>query len=433
MRFLLDFLYLLATPIVILCVLVPSRFFTRKRYRAGLRAKIVGTDLPPSARPSLWVHAVSVGEVRTALPLVEALAAAFPDLDLVLSTSTDTGHEVAEKGLAALGLSVRLTYFPFDFSWSVRRSLRRLKPRAVVLIELELWPNFLLAARARGVPVFVANGRITERSSRRYRRTAAAGRLLFSLPSAYAAQNDVYAERFRSLGVDSERIAVLGNLKYDASPSALASGSETGDRLGWTSDSDLVLMGGCTHAGEEAILLETYEAARESMGALRLVLAPRHIERSREVMEIARRSRAGEPALWSQIAGGAAPAAKFRVLVVDVIGELDRFYAMADIVFVGGTLVPHGGHNILEPCRLARATLHGPSMHNFEELDSHFQDREAAIRVDGADALRGAVQRLLEDRAEREALGRRALAASRELQGAVRRHVEWLSGLLTAR
>ncbi|MBI4584228.1 MAG: 3-deoxy-D-manno-octulosonic acid transferase [Planctomycetes bacterium] len=432
MRFLLDLIYLLAAPFILAALFLKSRLFTGKRYFAGLKRRLaVPAPRRVSERPCLWVHAVSVGEVRTALPLLAALAEAFPEWDLALSTSTETGFEAAAKSALPAAPALQLFYMPLDLSWLVRRALRAVRSKAVVLVELELWPNFLLAARDLGIPVFVANGRLTERSARRYRSAGFLGRLLFSLPAGYAAQNQAYAGRFASLGVPADRLRILGNLKYDVRSKTFLP-RETLGRLGWGGgEAGPILMGGCTHPGEEAALIELIRDLEPRLPGLKGILAPRHIERAGEVLEACQRSGLGLARRWSELAGapppassGAVPAPRF--LVVDQIGELDRFYQIAGIAFVGGSLIPYGGHNLLEPARFGKPVLFGPFIFNFADLAQHFLERRAAVQVEGKERLRQEVEHLLSSPAEREDLGRRAAQAAGELQGAVERHVEWL-------
>lgn len=427
MRFVLDLIYLAISPFILLYLLVPSRFFTRRRYRAGLWQKFGGVASSDADGPRLLVHAVSVGEARTALPLIKEICRRYPEWQVILSTSTDTGFDAARKGLSETP-GVRIIYYPFDFSWAVRRTLAALRPSVVVLVELELWPNFLLECKRRNTQVLVANGRLTERSASRYRRLGAVGRFLFSLPDAFAVQNSSYSDRFRSLQVPSERITVVGNLKYDAASGEEPSATSTRDRLGWNSSA--VIMGGCTHPGEESVLLGAVAAldGREA----NIVLAPRHIERAGAVVQEAERWGLGSVGLWSDVAQRSGDESAVSVLVVDVIGELDRFYRLADVVFVGGTLIPHGGHNMLEPARLGAAVVFGQSCHNFEEIASHLLDRQAALQVEDGPALGQAISELLGDRSGRRELGKRALAASAELGGALDRHMVWLQDVLVS-
>jgi 3-deoxy-D-manno-octulosonic-acid transferase len=439
MRFVLDALYLLASPFVVLALLWPSRFFTRRRYLAGAAEKLGRVAPRAGSAPCLWVHAVSVGEVRTALPLLRALIEALPGWDFALSTSTDTGRALASMELARLERSPVAFYAPIDLSFSVARAFDAIRPAGVVLVELELWPNFLLEARRRGVPVLVVNGRLTERSARRYRRAGPLGRYLFSLPAAFAAQNASYQARFASLGVEPGRLAVLGNLKFDAAAPAATAASPLAS-LGWVECGAAgpgrpLVMAACTHPGEEAAALEAAKDLIVRHPRLGLILAPRHVERAREVHDLAAGSGLGPAALWSRIEGGAGPgggAAPLRILVVDRIGVLDGFYRVADAVFVGGSLVPRGGHNLFEAARHGKAVLFGPSIFNFEDIAAPLLSHAAALQVSDARALGERLGELLDDPSRLQQLGERARQTCRELQGAVARHVEWIRGCLGA-
>ncbi len=430
LRIILDVIYHLVTPIVLLRLLIPSRFFTRRRYRAGMLERLGGVPTRRGDRPCLWIHAVSVGELRAAIPLIERLPETLPGWDFWVSTSTDTAREVADQTLPA---HVPRSYYPLDYGWAVRRTLRRIRPTAVLLIELELWPNFLLAAEEAHIPVFVANGRISDRSFPHYRRLRPISRWLFDRVNAFAAQTEEYAWRFESLGVARDRIEVLGNLKYDGAPARDESAS-TLERLGWAAgDPPLILAGGCTHPGEEDVLLEIWSDLRRTRSDLKLILAPRHIERAGEVEALAA-ARSGGPVLrWSRLRDGAGPpdpGAQHRgspVVVVDVVGDLDRFYRLADLVFVGGSLTPRGGHNLLEPARLGKPILFGPSVANFEEIARHLLAERAALQIPDRGALRKEAERLLGDSSARRLLGDRAREAAGKLGGATARHLDWIA------
>jgi 3-deoxy-D-manno-octulosonic-acid transferase len=446
----LDLVYHLATPFVLLRLLGPSRFFSRRRYRAGFRERLGGPPRRAGSGPCLWIHAVSVGELRAALPLVDGLRRSFPAWELVVSTSTDTAQDLAARSLPP---GVASFYYPLDYGWAVRRTLSRVRPSVVVLLELELWPNFLLAAEEASIPVLVANGRISERSFSNYFRLRFLARPLFARVAAFAVQSEEYAARFQALGVSRERIEVLGNLKHDAPP-AEDPGESTARLLGWAGDPSPVLLGGCTHAGEEEALLEVWSRLRAELPALKLVLAPRHIERAGEV-EALLTSRGTPVVRWSRsrevgAASALPPPAAGRkgevaqespspqgspsaVALVVVMGELDRFYRLADVVFVGGSLVAKGGHNLLEPSRLGKAVLFGPSVENFQEIAGHLLERRAALQVEDREGLQAEVGRLLADPRARSELGERARAAAGELGGATARHLDWLRRKLAGR
>lgn len=423
---LLDLAYLLVTPFLFMALLVASRGFTRPKLRRGLLSKL-GVGLKPrvSAEPLLWLHAVSVGEVLTALPLIAAIETRWPRLQVLVSVSTYTGYEVASRRLGA----ARVMYAPLDFSLVVNRFYRRLRPIALLLIELELWPNLLLCARRRGIPVLVANGRLSARSAGRYAGLGRLTRALFRLPTAIGAQNEEYAERFRSVGVEPEKLSILGNLKHDRQPSpGVNQAPAVRARLGWIPEKTLVLVGGSTHPGEEKALLAFHARMRADEPRLRLVIVPRHVERLSET-ELAAWGSSVPLERWSVLrdaAGGQDPG----VLVVDTLGELELFYALADLVFVGGSLIPHGGHNLLEPARLGKPIILGPSIENFRDERDRLLIANAAVQVADEAGFEAALVRLLGSADERARLGAAALEVTRRLGGAVHQHLQWLEAIL---
>jgi 3-deoxy-D-manno-octulosonic-acid transferase len=423
----LDLCYLAAAPFLLACILVASRGFTRPKYRRGLLSKLWSTPRREGSGKSFWVHAVSVGEVLTAVPLLKRLREEYGDWDVRVSVSTFTGLEVAQKQLGNLPLF----YFPFDLSPVVRRFFRRHRPTAIILMELELWPNFLLEAARRGVPVLVANGRITERSALRYSRGGWLTRRFFNWVDSFGAQNEDYRQRFLRVGVDPERVEILGNLKHDRGPAPIAAkGGETRDLLGWKAGEKMVLVAGSTHPGEEALVLSTYRQLLPGWGQLRLVLVPRHVERLVE----GELDRWGEKkdflVRWSALRGASPEAAAAtlgdRVLVVDTLGELELFYSLADIVFVGGSLVHHGGHNVFEASRLGKPVLFGPHIANFKEEADLLLGEKAAICVRDGEELARVVDRLLSQAGEREELGRKAREVTGRLRGATDAHIAWI-------
>ncbi|MBN1421837.1 MAG: 3-deoxy-D-manno-octulosonic acid transferase [Planctomycetes bacterium] len=364
---------------------------------------------PRLVPPGIWIHAVSVGEVGAAEPLVRAIERAIPGLPIAISTTTETGRAVAAKRLAPRPVF----HWPLDFGFAVRRALRRTRPRALVLIELELWPNMLLAARAARVPVIIANGRITERSVPGLSRVARAVPALVDAVAACAARDADSADRFARIGISPDRIRVLGNLKFDA-PTPASGSAPVRERLGWPADA-IVWVAGSTHPGEEEAILDAFVRLRADAPRLRLVIAPRHVERAAGLAD-AIAGRGLSAASWTR--GGAGE----MVGLVDTVGELDSLYGAADVVFVGGSLIPRGGHNLLEPARWGKPVVFGPSFENFVEIAEILLAADAALRLDGPAALEAAVRGLVADPGARERLGRRALEAIGRHQGAADRH-----------
>ncbi|MCY2958527.1 MAG: 3-deoxy-D-manno-octulosonic acid transferase [Planctomycetota bacterium] len=414
--FLAAALYALYDLAWVLAIVLPSpwwlvRAATSSRFRATAGARL-GGGLPRARRPGergrILVHGVSVGEVKAAQALVRELRAARPDLDVVVSTVTTTGFDVARK----LYPDATVVRFPFDLSFVVRRFLRRVGPDCVVLVELEVWPSFLREANRAGIPIAVVNGRITERSYRRY---LGFKNLLpqFARISLYCAQDAEYAQRFVGLGAEPARVLITGNVKADALRTGARDPSEEILRRVAARAEQIVLVAGSTHAPEEAALVRAW---RESFPAARLVLVPRHPERSgglaRELGHIG-----PEPQFLTRLRAGESvdPA---RPLVVDTIGELEQIYAASDLVFVGGSLIPHGGQNMLEPAAQGRAVVYGPHVGNFLQEAGLLERAGAAVRLAGEADLGPELRALIDDPGRRRSMGAAGRAVVEAQKGA---------------
>jgi 3-deoxy-D-manno-octulosonic-acid transferase len=375
-----------------------------------------------SARGSLLVHGVSVGEVKGAAPLVRALRERYPELEIVISSTTATGLELARK----LYPSSAVVRFPLDVSACVARFLSRVSPRAVVLVELEVWPNFLRQCNRRGIPIAVVNGRITEESFRRYRRFRHA-LPQFDRISLFCVQMEEYAERFRALGGAPARVLVTGNMKADGlavrGGAGLARDRAALAALAALAPGQLLVVAGSTHRSEErAVAQATLQALPQS----RLVLVPRHPSRAGEVLQDLR-SLGLEPELATQLRGRDARADPARPLVVDTIGELELWYALADLVFVGGSLIEHGGQNVLEPAALGRAVIHGPHVENFQQEAALLERARASRTVGDARELADVLRELSADPALRAQMGERGARAVAAQRGATRLTLEAFS------
>lgn len=377
-------------------------------------------ELEPShpERPRVLVHGVSVGEIKAAQSIVGALQDRY---EVVVSAFSDTGLEVAGQ----LFPGVTIVRYPFDFLPLVRRFWARIRPDHVLLMELEAWPCFLREANRRGAPVAVVSGRITEESFRRYR-------MFGSLPefgriSLFAAQDEAYAARFRALAGSCERVVITGNVKIDGLRSLESSEPDPAvEELRWTAGLDdvdgsrLVVLAGSTHEPEEALFLA---AALEAVPDARLVIVPRHPERGSGVAsELAGALGADRaPELLSQLRREGVRGSIDRPLIVDTIGELERLYGLADIVFVGGSLIPHGGQNMMEPAAQGRPVIYGPHVQNFAEETALLESAGAAIRVADQRCLTAELGRLALDRDARARMGqagRTALLGQRGATGA---------------
>ena len=401
---------------------------TSRRWRSGLSQRLGA--VPPRAgdRPCIWVHGVSVGEVLAARTLVAAMRESLPGWEVVVSTTTRSGQEVARRTFPDL----HLFYYPIDFSFVTRKVLDRIRPDVVVLLELEIWPNFLLTTSRRGIPVFLVNGRITKRSVRGYRWLQKLIPEPLDRIDLYGVQTEAYRERFLALGVPPGRVFVTGNLKFDTVVTEGVAGlrKSLSDSLGIGAD-EWVLLAGSTHDGEEEMVLRAFRAVASRDPRARLVLVPRRLERMASVeaavsgagFRSVRRTKATEGP-----AGGAKP-----VIVVDTMGELGSLYAVADVVFVGGSLVPHGGQNMLEPAGFGKPVLTGPHHWNFEEVVDAIGAAGGLEVVKDAGSLEEAVLRLHADRGDSARRGEAARGAVLRGKGATLRTLDLLRARLGAR
>jgi len=392
------------------------------RYAPAVRAQL-------AAGGRVWVHAVSVGEVGVGLRLIAELRRRQPDLRCVLSTTTSTGHAVAQRQLAAADV---LIYFPLDFPLLSRRVLNLIRPRALLLIENELWPNLVRGAGRRGIPVVMVNGRISPHSYAGYRRLKPWTRRLLAGVNLCCAQGAADAQRLRDLGAPADRVRVLGSAKYDLAPAGDggASQARAALRAAGFADERPLLLGGSTWPGEEAALLDAWRAVRDGCPDLALVLVPRHAERRAAVLEEI--NRRGLRAVLRSDPPAPAAAARPDVLLVDTTGELRNFYAVADVIFVGKSLTRHGGQNIIEPAQCAKPVIVGPHMENFDSILPDFLAAQAVIQVPDAAALTRAIRQLLADPDARRALGARAAEVVHRKAGAIRATVDLVLPLLNA-
>lgn len=397
----------LALPLALL------RLYWRGRADPGHRRRWTerfgyGPPLLPAG--CLWVHAVSVGETRAALPLIRALRARYPTTPLLVTTTTLTGSRQVQE---ALGDQVQHVYAPYDLPGAVRRFLQRTQPKLAVIMETELWPNLLHRCATIGVPVLVANARLSERSARGYARIHRLTAAMLRDTTLIAAQTEADAERFRALG--APRVRMTGNLKYDLTlPDELFEQGQT-TRRELFGEKRRVWIAASTHAGEEEPILEAFALIRPRWPELLLLLVPRHPERFDGVADLCRQRgfkliRRGERRSCPPDTA---------VFLGDSMGELLLFYAAADLAFVGGSLVATGGHNVLEPALLGLPVLFGPHMFNFTEAGQRLLDAEAAWQVADVADLATAVDRLLANPHLRLAIGQRGRAVVERHRGAL--------------
>ena len=415
-----------------LVVLIPHFLYqalAHGKYIDGLRQRL-GSVPQLKGKPVIWLHCVSVGETQAARPLAQRVKQAFPHHALVVSTITLTGQKLAREVFRTQAESV--FYFPFDWRWSTRRALKAINPAAVLIMETELWPNFLRECKARHIPVALVNGRISRQSYRRYTIVKFFLQRVLSSLSIAVMQSETDARRLQELGMPAERLFTAGNLKFDAEPAGELSSktAELKDRFGFDGRLPLILAAS-THAPEEEIIIESIK----QLGNVRLMLAPRHPERFNEVAAAIQKS----GLRWARRTNPHDEHdARAEVILLDTIGELPATYSLADIVFVGGSIVDKGGHNVLEPAAAGAAVVTGAHTHNFHAIVDLMCEAGAIVQlppVETADASQEVMQifaKLLASPSDRAELGRRGKQLVTDNQGATERTIKLIAPLLSS-
>jgi 3-deoxy-D-manno-octulosonic-acid transferase len=393
------------------------------KYRRSIGAKLGFVDKRRfhnlNGTPRVWVHAVSVGEVTAAAPIVTALRERYPKSCIVVSTTTETGRLMAEKLIP--GASA-LIYFPLDLPWVVKKIIRLVRPQVFVPVETELWPNFLKACRGAGIKVILVNGRISPRSFDRYRRTRFFWKpMLEQLDQAgVISQTDRY--RIVAMGLLEEKVHIQGNAKYDglAATASLRLQQDIAARLNMP-PTEKVWVVGSTHEGEEKIVLDVYRRLLETCPELKLILVPRHIERRDRVITLIREADFNDFITMREINEGKKRRDE-RIVLIDVIGELFKTYSLATIVYCGGSLVPKGGQNILEPAAWGKVVCYGPSMDDFVNEKAILEEAGAGIGITGGDDLYATLSALLKDPETLQQRGERGREAVMANMGAAKRY-----------
>lgn len=417
---------------LLLPLLVPYhayRSFSRGRRTAFLErfGRIPAAELARiGAGGTILVHAVSVGETNAALPLLKGIRTRFPGKQIVISNVTETGRSVALKS----GAADLCIYFPFDYPFAVRSVLETIRPELVVIMETEIWPNFIKEARRMGIPVLLANGRISDRSFSRYLRFSWFFRPVLRHLSALCMQTPVDASRIAAIGASEPAVHVAGNLKYDVPVTMPTSEEAAAVREKFRIPREcFVFVAASTHEGEEGEVLGAYRELVRRAPASFLILAPRHPERAPGVAELIRKE--GFAFRLRSTLDGETTIPAGDVLLLDTVGELAGLYRAADLVFVGGSLVPTGGHNPLEPAACMVPVLFGPHMENFREVAGLFiKHCGPEVQVPDAKGLQAELLRLAADAAHREELGRRGAGILLESAGATGRHLDVMASLL---
>lgn len=413
-------------------ILTAPYYWWRKgrRQKRGYWAERFGTiPFQESAPGAIWVHAVSLGETLAVAGLVQEMQRAFPGRKIYLSHVTPAGREAGEKRLPSIAGRF---YVPLDWRWAARKALARIRPSLLVIVETELWPNLLRAAQEAGVRVVMVNARMSKRSLRGYQLARPFMRHVLANIDEICAQAEEDAERFRQLGAKPERVKTVGNLKFDAQPPHLGEFARALKAALRQAQRGPVLVAASTMPGEEPLVLQAWDLIRARYPQALLILAPRHPARFLEVSKDLADARRGfvrrttlqveEQALSRQLAATA-------ILLLDTIGELAGVFEVADLVFIGGSLVPTGGHNLLEPAYWSKVIAFGPHMENFRDIAKLFLDAGAAIQVRNPEELAHATW-LLENREARERLGASARQVLEQNSGATARTLDCLRNYL---
>lgn len=422
MRFLYTLAMYLATPLIVLRLAL--RGFRSRPYYWRWAERFGFFAAPRGVSGCLWVHAVSVGEVNAAEPLVKALKQEYPTAPLVITTVTPTGTARVQQ---LFGDSVFHVYLPYDLPYAVNRFLRVLKPRIALIVETEIWPNLYFACRRHRVPLMIVNARLSERSLRGYRPRPLRGMLREALGCVdlIAAQSQADVDRYRLIGAPPRRVFVCGNLKYDMRipPDARPAGARLREHWGATRP---VWIAASTHEGEEQAVFSAHLAILQRLPDALLLVAPRHPERFAETIHAAR----GMGFAVGSYGTDGMPAVAHQVFVIDAMGQLMPFFAAAGLAFVGGSLVPVGGHNVLEPAALGTPVVVGPHTFNFAEITTSLIAQGGAVRVGDADQLGASVLALLGDAERRSAMGRAAQRLFERERGATGRLLQLIDAHL---
>jgi 3-deoxy-D-manno-octulosonic-acid transferase len=431
MKLVLDLLYLFAgiaySPVIV------YRAVRHKRYRSGWAQRFGRISRRSPSKRCIWIHAVSVGEVNAAKTVVTELVKKFGDFEIVISTTTDTGFA---RAMNLLGKNHQVFYFPFDFSLVMRRAFNNLNPAICLLMELEVWPNFVDVARRLNIPVVVVNGRISEKSFSRYEKVKPLIRSFFRKVNLVLAQTDEYAGRFKELGCEDEDVIVTGSLKYDtAQITDKVEGTDTLKRQLNICNEKLWIAGG-TGPGEEKIILDVFmELARqEQYKDLRLVIVPRKPERFEEVAQLIKQQ-GFETLRYSELKSGVTNSSIVHrpssiVILGDTMGDLRKFYSLSTVIFVGRSLVPMGGSDMMEAAALGKCTIFGPHAFNFKQTVDELLKDDGAILVQDQRQLLEVMQKCLSEPDYAERIACNGRETIRRNQGATQKTIEQITGFL---
>jgi len=428
MRIILNLLYLSASifysPVII------YRVIRHKRYRSGWDQRFGKISRRSPDKKCIWLHAVSVGEVNAAKTIIKELENKFDDFEIVISTTTDTGFVRATN---LFGKNNQVFYFPFDFSWIMRRAFSNIRPSICLLMELEVWPNFVQIAQQSNIPVIVVNGRMSDKSFPRYQKIKPLVKKMFGKISLTLAQTEQYARRFKELGCPDEKVIVTGSLKYDTAQ--LTDKVEGADSLAAQLNigSERLWVAGATGNDEEKILLDVYQNLKQDnmFVDLRLAIVPRKPERFDEVAQLIERR--DLPLIrYSRIKNntGAPPSDKQAIILGDTMGDLRKFYSLATIIFVGRSLVPMGGSDMVEAAALGKCTVLGPYAFNFKQTVEALLADSGAIMVKDQQELFQTMQQCLSDSDFAQSIANNGREVIRKNQGATQKTIDQIEKFL---
>jgi len=419
-RYLYNLLLHLALPLIALRLL--WRVLRAAAYGKRIPERFA-LGLPKLKTDGIWLHAVSLGESIAAAPLVEALLEHYPDLPITLTCMTPTGSKRISEMFEG---RVQHCYLPYDLPWAARRFIRQLKPKLAILMETELWPNHIHQCARLNIPVVLANGRLSERSARGYARLGGLTRSMLGELSWLAVQSEVEAQRFVTLGARPERVSVTGSIKFDVTPPEGLAQRARLLRQEWQAENRPLWIAASTHAGEDEIVLAAHQALLKSRPDALLILVPRHPERFASVYALCQKQGFNV----KRRSTGEAVDAPTQVLLGDTLGELFFLYALADFALVGGSLVPHGGHNLLEPAALGKPLLSGPHLFNFADMAAQFQQAAALTIVEDSETLAATLAALWDNPAQAQQMQQGADMVLKANQGALERLLAGLSPFL---
>lgn len=414
--------YALILPVLLTRLLIRS--LKNPQYRRRLKERWGSIPKKTSHENSIWIHAVSVGETIAAVPLVKALQATYPDRPIIMTTTTPTGSAEVQK---RLGNTVLHSYMPFDLPICLNHFIQRIRPALCIIMETELWPNVLYRCKKKNIPLLLANARLSEKSQKGYAKLRASTREMLTSFHTVSAQSQTEGNRFISLGLPPEKCQVNGNIKFDLElPTTL---KEEGIHLRerWRSINRPTLIAASTHDGEDEIVLEAFTQIQQQHSHALLILVPRHPERFKNVFSLCKNKgfSVAKRSTYDEVSDNT------QLVLGDTMGELLLLYAASNVAFVGGSFVPVGGHNLIEPAALALPVLTGPHLHNFTQISELLLNAGGARVVQDADALAKTTSALFASVEVASAMGQKGFAAVSANRGAVQKHVALIQQLLT--